>query len=208
MFCKKVGVHYEKVYSINFKKHTILSACNNVRPLIYEKWEMKCENDKDFFIKLMKHCLDGNLHIMNRKSKWYEIVERIRTYVSYRKWYKMYDLESDLHYEYNVITNEERNKNYYIFEDLRTRLLEQYYIYVFEKRVDKIELEKVENEINCLLKQFKEKTINAIEKQIQLLVNQYERLQKQNNGDSYSSRKIEEEIDRLECRIEKLKAGA
>ena len=52
---------YEKVKSISIKNRSITSACNNVRPLIYETWKVKAESEEDFVKKVLIDFLDGNL---------------------------------------------------------------------------------------------------------------------------------------------------
>lgn len=59
---------YEKVKSISIKNRSITSACNNVRPLIYQTWSPACESEEEFIKMILINTLDGNLHLQINKS--------------------------------------------------------------------------------------------------------------------------------------------
>lgn len=59
---------YIKVKNINIKKMTITGACNNIRPLIYETYNLDFKTTADFIKHLLINTLDGNYHLAINKN--------------------------------------------------------------------------------------------------------------------------------------------
>lgn len=60
---------YELVKKINLKKHTIVSASNNIHPYDYQEWTFKADSDKDFIKEVLFNIVEGNFDL-NSKSLW------------------------------------------------------------------------------------------------------------------------------------------
>lgn len=68
---------YEKVRSINFKEHTITSAVNNIRPLMYRTWEfIECSSDRDFIVSLLSDISDGLIRLNKKYHYLYDIIKK------------------------------------------------------------------------------------------------------------------------------------
>ena len=91
---------YEKVKCITRKpkenKIIITSACNNVRPLTFEKWEYgKADMSyKEKMFYLLKDISGGNLQLNNSCYEWNYAILKTRDYMQekYGKEYHLYDL--------------------------------------------------------------------------------------------------------------------
>ena len=106
---------YEKVKTITIKDNNIYitSACNNLRPLYFEKWQLKADNLKDAILKVSKHIYYGDLRIYKTVSKkWRELAKLLRED-------KILD---DLDDEYWAIPYKEQEKRQSIREKIENRL--------------------------------------------------------------------------------------
>ena len=91
---------YEKVKCITRKpkenKIIITSACNNVRPLTFRKWEYgkASMSYKEKMFYLLKDISGGNLQFNNSCYEWNYAVLKTRDYMQekYGKEYNLYDL--------------------------------------------------------------------------------------------------------------------
>ena len=91
---------YEKVKCITRKpkenKIIITSACNNVRPLTFSKWEYgKADMSyKEKMFYLLKDINGGNLQLNNSCYEWNYAILKTRDYMQekYGKEYHLYDL--------------------------------------------------------------------------------------------------------------------
>ena len=96
---------YEKVKSISVKekenKIYITSACNNVRPLTYDKWEYcKDMSFEEKMFNLLRDISGGNLQLNNSCYKWnYAIIK-----TNEEKKYSLYSMTES---KYNIYTTKE-----------------------------------------------------------------------------------------------------
>ena len=76
---------YELVKNIDFKKHTITSAENNVRPLQYRKYKIE-ESDEAFIGSTLLDIQEGMLHLKNYNLFYlYKIIDNAHIEDDYEK---------------------------------------------------------------------------------------------------------------------------
>lgn len=82
---------YEKVKSIGIKNGGvyITSACNNLRPLWFERWQFKADSVEEAVEKILMNIVYGEFHLYNTKSleKWNKVVNNGEVYQMVEKLY-------------------------------------------------------------------------------------------------------------------------
>ena len=82
---------YEKVKSIGIKNGGvyITSACNNLRPLWFERWQVKADSVEEAVEKVLMNIVYGEFHLYNTKSleKWNKVVNNDEVYQMVEKLY-------------------------------------------------------------------------------------------------------------------------
>lgn len=135
---------YEIVKSINIRKDgiSITSACNNVRPLHFSKWEFKASTDqKENFFQLFLDIMNGNLHLqksaskrlryaMHEVNKWL-IAYQVNSYDTYCNQYRyMYEtvakrFNKDFEFRIHDYSTEYSNKQNEIYDLFKANYTEE-----------------------------------------------------------------------------------
>ena len=112
---------YELVKNINFKKHTIYSATNNIRPLKYSTWEyLKNASDDEFIGSTLLDIKEGMLHLKNYNLYYlYEIIDNAH-------------IEDDCEKLWDATLTEQEYKE--LRETIKNKLVSAYHNY---KKIDK-----------------------------------------------------------------------